>query len=81
MERYKNPYRPGAGTKPLVIAGRNTEIEKAKSLFKSVKFGAPQRSVMLYGLRGVGKTVLLNEMERISEEEGYISEHLEMSTR
>jgi hypothetical protein len=79
MESYKNPYRPGAGTKPLVIAGRDNEIEKSKSLFKSVKFGAPQRSIMLYGLRGVGKTVLLNEMERISEEEGYISEHLEMS--
>lgn len=79
MESYKNPYRPGAGTKPLVIAGRDDEIEKALSLFKSVKFGAPQRSLMLYGLRGVGKTVLLNEMERISEVEGYISEHLEMS--
>ena len=79
MESYKNPYRPGAGTKPLLIAGRNTEVEKAHSLFKSVKFGAPQRSLMLYGLRGVGKTVLLNEMERISEDEGYISEHLEMS--
>lgn len=79
MEVYKNPYRPGAGTKPLVIAGRDEEIEKSKALFKSVKFGAPQRSLMLYGLRGVGKTVLLNEMERVSEEEGYISEHLEMS--
>ncbi len=39
----------------------------------------PQRSLMLYGLRGVGKTVLLNEMERLAESEGYISEHLEMS--
>lgn len=79
MENYKNPYRPGAGTKPLIIAGRNNEIEKANSLLKSVKFGAPQRSLMLYGLRGVGKTVLLNEMERIAEEESYFSEHLEMS--
>ncbi|MCK9294384.1 MAG: ATP-binding protein [Desulfobulbaceae bacterium] len=79
MESYKNPYRPGAGTKPLVIAGREFEIEKARSLLKSVKFGSPQRSLMLYGLRGVGKTVLLNEIERISEDEGYISEHLEMS--
>jgi hypothetical protein len=79
MESYKNPYRPGAGTKPLVIAGRDIEIEKSKNLFKSVKFGAPQRSLMLYGLRGVGKTVLLNEMERIAEDEGYIAEHLEMS--
>lgn len=79
MENYKNPYRPGAGTKPLVIAGRDKEIEKSQSLFKAVKFGAPQRSIMLYGLRGVGKTVLLNEMERVSVDEGYISEHLEMS--
>lgn len=79
MESYKNPYRPGAGTKPLVIAGRSDEIEVARTLFKSVKFGNPQRSIMLYGLRGVGKTVLLNEMERISEEDNYISEHLEMS--
>lgn len=79
MEHYKNPYRPGAGTKPLVIAGRDIEIEKSKDLFKSVKFGSPQRSLMLYGLRGVGKTVLLNEMERIAEREGYLCEHLEMS--
>ena len=49
MESYKNPYRPGAGTKPLIIAGRDIEIEKSKNLFKSVKFGAPQRSLMLYG--------------------------------
>lgn len=79
MEEYRNPYRPGAGTTPLVIAGRDSEIEKAITLFKSVKYGAPQRSLMLYGLRGVGKTVLLNEMERISKTEGYITEHLEMS--
>ena len=79
MESYKNPYRPGAGTKPLVIAGRESELSKAEALFKSVVFGAPQRSLMLYGLRGVGKTVLLNEMERISENEGYATEHLEMS--
>lgn len=79
MESYLNPYRPGAGTKPLVIAGRNAEIKKASDLLKSVQHGAPQRSLMLYGLRGVGKTVLLNEIERLSEAEGYTSEHLEMS--
>ncbi len=79
MESYKNPYRPGAGTKPLVIAGREVELSKAETLFKSVTYGAPQRSLMLYGLRGVGKTVLLNEMERIAESEGYVTEHLEMS--
>ncbi len=79
MESYKNPYRPGAGTKPLVLAGRENEIEKGRNLLLSVKHGAPQRSLMLYGLRGVGKTVLLNEMESIAQSEGYLSEHLEMS--
>ncbi len=79
MEAFKNPYRPGAGTKPLILAGREHEIEKARNLLLSVKHGAPQRSLMLYGLRGVGKTVLLNEMESIAEDEGYFTEHLEMS--
>jgi len=81
MEKHLNPYTPGAGTKPLVIAGRATEVEKAETLLKSVKEGNAQRSLMLYGLRGVGKTVLLNEMERISESHEYISEHLEMSEK
>jgi len=45
----------------------------------SVKAGAPQRSLMLYGLRGVGKTVLLNKVERLAEELGFQIEHLEMS--
>lgn len=79
MEAFKNPYRPGAGTKPLTLAGREREIEKARNLLLSVKYGAPQRSLMLYGLRGVGKTVLLNEMESIADREGYLTEHLEMS--
>lgn len=81
MDKQLNPYTPGAGTKPLVIAGRVGEIEKATTLLKSVQTGKAQRSIMLYGLRGVGKTVLLNEMERIAESLGYISEHLEMSEK
>lgn len=79
MDQFQNPYRPGAGTKPAVIAGRIAEIEKAEVLLRTVLAGAPQRSLMLYGLRGVGKTVLLNEMERMAEDLGYLSEHLEMS--
>jgi hypothetical protein len=81
MQPHLNPYTPGAGTRPLVIAGRASELTRADSLLKAVKLGAAQRSLMLYGLRGVGKTVLLNEMERISEAEGYIGDHLEMSEK
>jgi Cdc6-like AAA superfamily ATPase len=79
MNPVENPYRPGAGTTPLVLAGRSAEIEKAKFLLQSVAAGTPQRSLMLYGLRGVGKTVLLNSVEEIAEGMNYKAEHLEMS--
>lgn len=79
MELAKNPYRPGAGTKPLVLAGRDAEIQKASTLLEAVSAGAPQRSLMLYGLRGVGKTVLLNHVEELATNYGYHVEHLEMS--
>jgi AAA+ ATPase superfamily predicted ATPase len=79
MNPAQNPYRPGAGTQPKTLAGRTKEIEKANVLFERVKYGNPQRSLMLYGLRGVGKTVLLNEYERIAESQCYLTEHIEMS--
>lgn len=79
MDPVKNPYRPGAGTRPLVLAGRDVEIDKAKTLLLSVKEGAPQRSLMLYGLRGVGKTVLLNHIETMAERFAFRVEHIEMS--
>ena len=79
MDPYCNPYRPGAGTRPLILSGRQAEIDAVTKLYKMVKAGAPQRSIMFYGLRGVGKTVLLNEAERIAEEEGYRIEHMELA--
>jgi hypothetical protein len=79
MDPIQNPYRPGAGVKPTTLAGRDEVISKAIVLLKRVKNGEPQRSLMLYGLRGVGKTVLLNTFEFIAEDERYIVEHLEMS--
>lgn len=79
MDKIKNPFRPGAGTKPKFLAGRDEIIEEAEILLKRVKIGNPQRSIMLYGLRGVGKTVLLNKFEEIAENEGYITQFLEMS--
>lgn len=79
MDPVANPYRPGAGTRPAVLAGRDDVIAKAKVLLGAVKAGAPQRSLMFYGLRGVGKTVLLNTIEDVATEEGYKVDHLEMS--
>ena len=79
MNKVLNPFRPGAGTAPKFLAGRDAIIEKAVTLLKRVQVGNPQRSLMLYGLRGVGKTVLLNQIEDIAANEGYISQHIEMS--
>ena len=79
MNPIENPYRPGAGTKPTFLAGRDEIISKADVLIKRVKIGNPQRSLMLYGLRGVGKTVLLNKISELAESEHYIVEQIEMS--
>lgn len=79
MDPARNPYRPGAGTTPRMLAGRDGDIEEATTLARRVARGNPQRSIMFYGLRGVGKTVLLNEIERRFELESYIFQHLEIS--
>lgn len=79
MDRIQNPYRPGAGTEPTFLAGRDAIIDDAEVLLGRVKNGNPQRSLMLYGLRGVGKTVLLNRIEKIANGENYIIQFIEMS--
>jgi hypothetical protein len=79
MDKITNPFRPGAGTAPIHLAGRDEIISEADALLKRVKIGNPQRSIMLYGLRGVGKTVLLNKIEEMAENDGYIVQFMEMS--
>lgn len=70
MDPYRNPFAPGAGSKPPELAGRDSILEAAKiSCGRAVK-GRSTRSIMLLGLRGTGKTVLLNEIGRIAETEG-----------
>jgi len=71
MDRKKNPFAPGAGTRPPELAGRDQIIDDATVALARVKSGRPAKSQMLLGLRGVGKTVLLNEIARIAEGEGY----------
>jgi Cdc6-like AAA superfamily ATPase len=74
-----NPYRPGAGIKPLVLAGRDDEIRRTKTAIDQVIEGAPQRPIAFYGLRGVGKTVLLNEIQDYILTKDVIFEHIEIS--
>lgn len=61
MDPTKNPYAPGAGQRPPELAGRHEEIAAFRVVLERTAAGRPSRSVMLAGLRGVGKTVLLNE--------------------
>jgi len=74
-----NPYRPGAGIRPLVLAGRDSEINKSKLSLDQVIGGSPQRPIAFYGLRGVGKTVLLNEVQEYAATKDVLFEHIEVS--
>ena len=77
MDRIKNPYAPGAGTPPPELAGRHEVIEAASIALKRVSQNRPERSIILVGLRGVGKTVLLNKINQIASAEGYLTEFVE----
>jgi AAA ATPase domain len=71
MDKIKNPFSPGAGSPPPELAGRDGILEQARVLLGRVKAGRPEKSLLLTGLRGVGKTVLLNEMERMAQRDGF----------
>lgn len=58
----RNPYAPGAGQRPPELAGRDGELEAFDVVLERVARGRPERSIVLTGLRGVGKTVLLNSL-------------------
>lgn len=67
----QNPFSPGAGSPPPELAGREGILEQARVLFGRVLARKPEKSLLLTGLRGVGKTVLLNEIERIAAAAGF----------
>jgi AAA ATPase domain len=71
MDPIKNPFSPGAGSPPPELVGRDPILEQARILLGRVKQKRPEKSMMLTGLRGVGKTVLLNEIERLAKADAY----------
>jgi DNA polymerase III delta prime subunit len=71
MDPIKNPYAPGAGSPPPELVGRDPILEQARILLGRVKRKKSEKSMLLTGLRGVGKTVLLNEIERLAQSEEY----------
>lgn len=62
MDPIRNPYAPGAGQRPPELAGRDEQLRAFDIALERVARGRPERSVVLTGLRGVGKTVLLNAL-------------------
>ena len=71
MDPIKNPFSPGAGSPPPELVGRDPILEQARILLGRVKNKKPEKSMLLTGLRGVGKTVLLNEIKRMADSDGY----------
>ena len=77
MDPIKNPFSPGAGSPPPELVGREGILEQARVLLGRIKEKRPEKSILLTGLRGVGKTVLLNEIERLATNAGYRTVPLE----
>lgn len=76
-----NPYRPGAGLMPTYIAGRDEDIESMEQMFTALSINIPTQSVIFSGLRGVGKTVLINKLQDIAEEKNIFCRHIEVEER
>ena len=77
MDPRQNPYAPGAGTRPPELAGRDKIIEKAAISLDRIRRGRAARSIILYGLRGVGKTVLLTDIKLGAMERGITPVNIE----
>lgn len=78
MIDYRNPYTPGAGRNPKYLAGRDQTLDNAQHRLESTSTGYQARSVVYYGLRGVGKTVLLNTIEGMAENREMLNRHIEV---
>ena len=76
-----NPYRPGAGLMPVYLAGRDEDINDVGQMFEALTMNIPIQSIIFSGLRGVGKTVLINKLQAIAEEKGIFCKHIEIEER
>ena len=79
MDPIRNPYSPGAGSPPPALVGRDAELEIIRVALERLRLGRSAKSVILTGLRGVGKTVLLQEFRRLGEQREWVCQPLEAS--
>ncbi len=77
MDPVRNPYAPGAGQRPPELAGRDRELDAFDVVLERASRGRPERSLVLTGLRGVGKTVLLNSLRSAAVRRGWGTGKLE----
>lgn len=70
MDPIRNPYAPGAGTQPPELAGRDELLQTIDIALQRIRLGRPAKSILMVGLRGVGKTVLLDRMCQKAIKEG-----------
>lgn len=77
MDPARNPFSPGAGTQPPELSGREKIIDNVALALTRTRNGLSARSQLLLGLRGVGKTVLLNRVEEMADAAGYLTILLE----
>lgn len=71
VDATTNPYSPGAGRRPYALTGRDVELGVWRTVLARTSSGRTDRSIILFGLRGVGKTVLLGEYRRLAEDAGW----------
>jgi hypothetical protein len=81
VDPRQNPYAPGAGTRPPLLTGRDREIEAYEVLLDRLKQGTAGQSMVVTGLRGVGKTVLLNTFEGVAVGRNWIAEEREFDEK
>ena len=77
MDPVRNPFAPGAGSQPPELAGRDEIISAAGIALQRVLRGRHDKSQILLGLRGTGKTVLLNKFEQLAESHGHLTSFIE----
>ena len=77
MDPVRNPFSPGAGAPPPELVGRDDVLEQARILLARTIAGRSEKSIILTGLRGVGKTVLLNEIRVQAEDAGFRTIYIE----
>jgi hypothetical protein len=77
MNPIENPFSPGAGTQPPELAGREEILDQVQITLERAKLGVTTRSAVFVGLRGVGKTVLLNRVLELAQDKGFLTVFIE----